>query len=248
MKPTLISPDNNSVGFLDRVPTSMRYEQASREKDDTAMKLAGRIPAGSRVLDVGCGSGPVTEILQTVSNAIIIGVEPDEERAERARGRGLTVINDYLSEAIIRDHGPFDFIVFADVLEHLPNPAQIVCLAKEALKPGGCVLVSVPNGAHFYARLDLLRGIIRYEDSGIMDATHLRWFTWDSIKSFFERLDFDVTYQDYTVFAKMHMYANRKPFSWMKPRLRAFALRGLAAWQPRLFAVQHIVEARKRRP
>jgi methionine biosynthesis protein MetW len=243
----MISPDDNSAGFLDHVPPSMRYEQASREKDDTALKLARRIPAGSRVLDVGCGSGPVTEILRTVSDAIIIGIEPDKQRAQWARGRGLTVINDYLSQAIIRDHDPFDFIVFADVLEHLPNPAQVVCLAKEALKPGGCVLVSVPNGAHFYARLDLLRGIIRYEDSGIMDATHLRWFTRKSIKCFFERLDFDVTYQDYTVFAKMHMYANRRPFSWLKPRLRAFALRGLAAWQPGLFAVQHIIEATKRR-
>jgi methionine biosynthesis protein MetW len=241
----MISPDDNAAGFLDYAPATMRYEQASVESDDTAMMLARRITSGSRVLDVGCGTGSITEILRNVSGATVIGIEPDEGRAQRASARGLTVINDYLSRAVIEKYGPFDFVVFADVLEHLPNPAQLVSLAKDALKPGGAVLVSVPNAAHFYTRLDLLRGVIRYEDSGISDATHLRWFTKLSLRRFFERLGFEVTFEGHTVFSGMNIYHQRKPFSWLSPRWRTSLLRTLAQWKPAIFGVQHIIEATK---
>src|SRR5262245_36390402 len=119
----MISPDNNATGFLDHLPNTMRYESASREPDDTGMRLARRIPPHSRVLDIGCGSGAITSILQEITGASIIGVEPDSERAQKARARGLTVINAYLSPEIGKEYGPFDFVVLADVLEHLPNPA-----------------------------------------------------------------------------------------------------------------------------
>jgi methionine biosynthesis protein MetW len=240
----MISPDSNITGFLDRMPDAMRYEHASREVDDTAMRLAGRIPPNSRVLDVGCGSGAITSILKEVTGAVIIGVEPDSERAQKARERGLKVINAYFSTDIAKEHGPFDFVVFADVLEHLANPAAVVFLAKESLKPEGAILASVPNAAHLYSRIDLLRGIFRYDECGIMDATHLRWFTTDSIKRFFERLGFEIVYQDYTVFSSIPDYHTRKPFCWLEPELRKQVLRRLAKWKPGLFAVQHVVEAR----
>jgi methionine biosynthesis protein MetW len=243
----MISPDNNAAGFLDQAPDALRYEYASKEPDDTAMRIAKRIPLGSRVLDVGCGTGSITEIIRNTSNATIIGLEPDEQRARQAQSRGLTVINDYLSVNLIRDQGPFDFVVFADVIEHLPNPAQVISLAKTALKPGGSILASVPNVAHFYTRLDLLCGVFRYEDCGIMDATHLRWFTKGSFKLFFERLDFEVVYQDYTVMPTMHYYSRRKPFCWMNERRRTQLLRRLAAWKPEVFSVQHIIQAAKAR-
>jgi methionine biosynthesis protein MetW len=240
----IISPDNNAAGFLDHVPDTLRYEHASREPDDTAMKLASRIPANSRVLDVGCGTGSITSILSEVTGSDIIGIEPDEGRAEHARARGLTVINDYFSPDIVKEYSAFDFVVFADVLEHLPNPAQLVSLARRALKPGGSILVSVPNAAHFYTRVDLLRGVFRYEDCGIMDATHLRWFTRDSIRKFFELLDFEVVYQDHTVMLGLLDYRRRRPFCWLSPRLKNPAIRKFAAWKPSLFAVQHIVQAK----
>jgi methionine biosynthesis protein MetW len=241
----IISPDNNAAGFLDRAPDTLRYDNASREPDDTAMRLASRIPPGSRVLDVGCGTGVITSILCEVSGAKVMGIEPDFGRAERARARGLTVIDGYFSPETIKEHGSFDIVVFADVLEHLPNPAQLVSLARQALKPGGSVLVSVPNAAHFYTRLDLLRGVFRYEDCGIMDATHLRWFTRDSIKRFFERLNFEVIYQDHTVMLNLPDYGGRRPFCWFSPKFRNPLIRKLAAWKPGVFAVQHILQARK---
>jgi 2-polyprenyl-3-methyl-5-hydroxy-6-metoxy-1,4-benzoquinol methylase len=243
----ITSPDNNSDGFLDHAPETMRYEYASREPDDTAMRLASRILRGSRVLDVGCGTGAITEILRDVTGATVVGIEPDTGRALRAQARGLTVTNDFLSQKFVEEHGLFDFVVFADVIEHLPNPAQIVLLARQALKPGGSILASVPNAAHFYTRLDLLRGIFRYEDCGIMDATHLRWFTRDSLQQFFLRLGFEITHQNYTVMPGMREYTTRRPFRNLKPKFRNRLLRRLSAWKPSLFAVQHIIQATKPR-
>ncbi len=241
----MISPDDNAYGFLDVAPDSIRYDDASREMDDTAMRLASRIFPGARVLDVGCGTGAITEILRDVTGATITGIEPDPCRAQRARSKGLEVLNEYLSLEMLSTRGPYDFVVFADVLEHLPNPAKIVTLATSALKPGGSFLVSVPNAAHIFSRLDLLRGIIRYEDCGIMDATHLRWFTKKSLRDFFERLNLQITFESYTVMPSLPDYSRRNPFRSLTLVNRTRLLRALTAWKPNLFAVQLIIQARK---
>ena len=154
------------------------------------MKLASLIAPKSRILDVGCGTGVITEIIRHQTSASIIGIEPDVERVQRAKTRGLEVHPGILSPEFIKDHGPFDYIVFADVLEHLPNPAEIVVMARTGLKPGGSIVASVPNVAHWFVRIDLLAGRFNYQDCGIMDATHLRWFTRRTIREFFERLGF----------------------------------------------------------
>ncbi|HEV2061093.1 MAG TPA: methyltransferase domain-containing protein, partial [Solirubrobacteraceae bacterium] len=78
--------------------------------------------------------------------------------------------------------GSFDLVVLADVLEHLADPAAGVRRAATWCRPGGgAVLVSVPNVAHWQARLTLLRGRWPQEDSGTFDASHLRWFTRDTL-------------------------------------------------------------------
>jgi hypothetical protein len=73
--------------------------------------------------------------------------------------------------------------VLADVLEHLPDPAAALRRASGWARPGGAILVSVPNVAHWQARLTLLRGRWPQEDSGTFDASHLRWFTRDSLRT-----------------------------------------------------------------
>jgi SAM-dependent methyltransferase len=76
----------------------------------------------------------------------------------------------------------FDLVVLADVLEHLADPAAGLARAVSWCRPsGGAILVSVPNVAHWQARLTLLRGRWPQEESGTFDATHLRWFTRESL-------------------------------------------------------------------
>src|SRR5262245_42234591 len=89
----------------------------------------------------------------------------------------FAVFQTSVSEEFLREHGRFDTIVLADVIEHLPDPAEMVSLLKQGLVPDGSIVASVPNVAHWFVRIDLLRGSFNYQEMGIMDATHLRWFT-----------------------------------------------------------------------
>ena len=73
--------------------------------------------------------------------------------------------------------GSYDLVVLADVLEHLADPVAALRRASGWSKPGGAILVSVPNVAHWRARLTLARGRWPAEDSGTFDSSHLRWFT-----------------------------------------------------------------------
>ena len=132
------------------------------------------VPSGSRVLDIGCGTGWTAKELIDKKGCEVIGVEPNELRAEVARSNGIQVHAGYLEDLRIEETDLFDVVLFGDVLEHLSNPLSILCDAKKYLRPGGCVVVSVPNVAHWMVRLDLLRGRFNYQQAGIMDATHLR--------------------------------------------------------------------------
>lgn len=239
----MTSPDSHSSGFLQTEPDALRYEYLSLDPDDAGMKLAHLIAPNSRVLDVGCGTGVITDTIRRQKSASIIGIEPDAERFQRAIARGLDVHLGILSPDFIQQHGPFDYIVFADVLEHLSNPAEIVAMARGGLKPGGSVVASIPNVAHWFVRIDLLRGRFDYQDCGIMDATHLRWFTRRTVREFFERLGFQITALDYTVNIGLPDYQRRNPWRRMPHAFRRKLVGKLAAWSPGLFGCQHIVRA-----
>jgi methionine biosynthesis protein MetW len=239
----MTSPDSHSSGFLQAEPDALRYEYLSLDPDDAGMKLAKLIAPNSRVLDVGCGTGVITDIIRRQKSASVIGIEPDAERVRRAVARGLDVHLGVLSPDFIRQHGPFDYIVFADVLEHLRNPAEIVAMARDGLKPGGSVVASIPNVAHWFVRTDLLRGRFDYQDCGIMDATHLRWFTRRTVRQFFERQSFQITALDCTVNINLPDYQRRYPWRKMSPAFRRKLVGKLASWSPALFGCQHIVRA-----
>ena len=79
--------------------------------------------------------------------------------------------------------GPFDAIVYGDVLEHLLDPRRVLVELARALGPDGVVVISVPNIAHLYIRLLLLAGRFDYVDQGILDDSHLRFFTARSLRA-----------------------------------------------------------------
>jgi methionine biosynthesis protein MetW len=239
----IASPDDHAAGFVQVRPDALRYEHVSLDPGDVGPRLAALIALNSRVLDVGCGTGVITEIIQNQRSASIVGIEPDAARARLARQRGLDAHEGYLTAEFVEQHGPFDYVVFADVLEHLSDPAAVVQVAKLGLKPGGAVVVSTPNVAHWFVRVGLLCGHFDYQESGIMDATHLRWFTRRTIREFFERQGFEVTALSHTVNIGLPDYARRAPWRWLRPGLRRRVVGRLAAAQPGLFGCQHIVRA-----
>ena len=105
------------------------------------------------------------------------GVERDPRLVEKAR-----LIYDCFFEADVDGfelsaRSEYDFIIFADVLEHLPEPSKVLRRCVASLKPDGKVIISVPNVANIVVRLSLLLGRFEYRDRGILDRTHLRFFT-----------------------------------------------------------------------
>ena len=148
-----------------------------------------------------------------------------------------------LDENFFSEHGTFDYIIFSDVLEHLENPAEIVRIAKKGLNSGGAIIVSVPNIAHWFVRTDLLFGNFNYQDCGIMDATHLRWFTRDTIKSFFKNTGFEIAAFDYTINISLADFRRRLPWWWMKTSFSKRIVKQLASISPGLFGCQFVVKA-----
>ncbi len=135
----------------------------------------------SVVLEVGPGDGVISRWLRQTKQCRTIGIEYVSAAAEVARDAFdellIGSIEDQAVLARVAKSAPFDAIIFADVLEHLVDPWAALRNMLPLLKPTGRVLLSVPNIAHWSARLNLLRGRFDYTDGYLMDRTHLRWFT-----------------------------------------------------------------------
>ncbi len=149
--------------------------------------LAGFLRAGSTVLDLGTGSGSLGRYLGEQLHCTVDGVthSPAEAILARPHYRTLAVANLESGEwAQPSWAGQFDYIVCADVLEHLREPAHVLRQCLTLLKPDGILLVSVPNVGYSYLIAELMAGEFEYGPEGLLDQTHLRFFTRKS----FERL------------------------------------------------------------
>jgi|BEDMetMinimDraft_2_1075160.scaffolds.fasta_scaffold02678_3 SAM-dependent methyltransferase len=143
--------------------------------------LLERIPLRARlVLDVGCGTGALGAAFKRRQPAArVIGIEADRSRAERAARHldqvfcGDIEINPFPAEL----EGKVDCLVLGDVLEHLHDPWGFLSRTPALLAPGGVILASVPNVEHWSLLFRLLKGEWDYEESGLFDRTHLRWFS-----------------------------------------------------------------------
>jgi 2-polyprenyl-3-methyl-5-hydroxy-6-metoxy-1,4-benzoquinol methylase len=130
---------------------------------------------GLRVLDVGCGFATTSERIQRLGNDVT-GIEASDVACEVASKRIAHVVQADLQQAELGD-AKFDAIVFADVLEHLPWPVGVLRRYLQWLAPNGSVVVSLPNVGLWSVRFAHLAGRWEYEATGVLDRTHLRFFT-----------------------------------------------------------------------
>lgn len=140
------------------------------------------------VLDVGCAGGYLGKLLIPFGNAVY-GIDGNKEAVEEARAWYENVVCMDLNQ--LGDEKPFagklfDVIIFADVLEHLVEPEQALRYFRSLLKPGGKIIVSLPNVALWRVRFNLLFGKFEYTEYGVLDRTHLHLYTFASAKHLLE--------------------------------------------------------------
>lgn len=131
---------------------------------------------GLNVLDVGCGFATTAQRIREIGNHVV-GIESNADAANVARKRIDDVIETDLQNADALTDQRFDVIIFADVLEHLAWPIGVLKRYVRFLKPNGSMIVSLPNVGLWSVRLGLMFGRFHYVESGVLDRTHLRFFT-----------------------------------------------------------------------
>lgn len=147
-----------------------------------------------RMLDVGCGNGAMADQLKQKFDVEVWGIEFMKEEAELAKGKLDHIIIDTVENSI--DQLPddyFDAIYFNDVLEHLADPYDVLKKIKSKLSDNGIVISSIPNVRyHSVFSQYLFDKNWRYERSGVMDFTHLRFFTSKSIRKMFKKAGYNI--------------------------------------------------------
>jgi SAM-dependent methyltransferase len=143
----------------------------------------------STILSVGCGSGR-TEGELVKAGKQVYGIEQNEHAAAQAREAGIRVIvGDACSDGTLPEGVTFDCLIYADVLEHIADPVAVLRRHVSLLRPGGTVVVSVPNFRHYAVFMQLfVQGHIRYTDAGIFDRTHLRITTRKMVEGWFREV------------------------------------------------------------
>jgi SAM-dependent methyltransferase len=195
-----------------------------------------------RILDVGCGAGYLAEALAVRDNHVV-GVD-----ARRVPGVE-TRVDEFLQvdlerEPIVWRGPPFDYVVLGDVLEHLREPERLLAECRTLLADDGRLVVSVPNVAHWSVRLGLLFGRFPYAARGILDRSHLRFYTLASIRAELDRAGFVVERVEAATSPLEELFPGHaaRPLA----RLATAAERlGVRAWRG-LFAYQIVLRARKR--
>jgi 2-polyprenyl-3-methyl-5-hydroxy-6-metoxy-1,4-benzoquinol methylase len=159
-------------------------------------EMRNLIPHSTKsLLDVGCGSGSFGEAIRAERPEVrLSGIELFEDEAEKARIHYDEVWSGDVHEVLRKIRArTFDLIVFNDLLEHLIDPSLALRQSRELLSAEGNVLASIPNMRFWPALSDLVfQGDWRYRDAGVMDSTHLRFFTPKSIVRLFEHAGFRV--------------------------------------------------------
>jgi len=154
------------------------------------------VEPGARVLEFGCATGYMSQALRDRRGATVVGVELDAEAAQLAAAYTERVLVGDAEELDLEAElgaERFDAVVFADVLEHLRDPAALLKRVRPLVAENGVVIASIPNVAHASVRLALLGGSFRYRERGLLDESHLRFFTREGVQDLFESSGYLIT-------------------------------------------------------
>lgn len=199
-----IKMDQNRDLFLEKwgfLPEVSKYYEYERKE------IQRIVPKNvKRLLDVGCAAGTFGEKLKKNRDIEVIGIEISQEIGKIAQSRlDKVLIGDIETMELPFDYGYFDCITFNDVIEHLFDPVSVLKKLKNYLSDDGVIIASIPNFNHISVLQKIIEGPWKYEESGILDKTHLHFFTGESIEELFISSGFvtttwrEVIYEEYKI-------------------------------------------------
>ena len=209
---------------MEKIRISHKYEHFNKA-------IYEMISKDVRVLDIGCSVGTLGHKLIEEKQCEVSGIDIDANALKIARKRGFKVYNidmNYVEELPFYEKY-FDVIIFGDVLEHLNKPENILLLSKKYLKDYGFIVVSLPNIAFIQVRLSLLFGKFEYKEKGILDKTHLRFYTLKTAKRLIENCGYNIVEIE----------------PWSPVKKRYFLIPLLIKAFPTLFAIQFVIKTEK---
>jgi 2-polyprenyl-3-methyl-5-hydroxy-6-metoxy-1,4-benzoquinol methylase len=183
-------------------PDVGKYTHLDADPGSSHSMVTALVPRGAQVLEFGCATGYMSRMLTEGLGCTVSGVELFPAAAELAKPHCRRVIVgdvETMDLAAALGDQRFDAVLFADVLEHLRDPGAVLARVRPFIADGGAVIASIPNVAHGSVRLALLHGEFRYRQTGLLDNTHLRFFTREGVRDLFEGAGYHVTHWRRTV-------------------------------------------------
>ncbi|TSC85388.1 MAG: type 11 methyltransferase [Microgenomates group bacterium Gr01-1014_7] len=158
-----------------------------------AQKIIISLVDSGKVLEIGSSSGYLTKEFVKKGckvDVVEINKEDAKEAGKLATFTFVGSIEDENIQKILKED--YDFIICADVLEHLVDPEKVLGFFKRKLKKNGQILISIPNIAFWNSRIELLKGRFEYQQSGLFDKTHLRFYTYNSFLKLLQKIGFKI--------------------------------------------------------
>ncbi len=219
-------------------------DKASVYENNINKFVVNLVGINERILDVGCSDGALGEFLQKYKNAEVTGIDISSiavKKAKRVLHKAL-VANIEENEELDLPLAYFDVITYADIIEHLFDPESVLRRFNRYLKKGGYVIISTPNIVNINIRFGVLKGNFDYTEHGILDNSHIRFFTKKNLKNMVEKTGLQIEKWDYSpgfgfLFLKEKNIKNMKLLVNLK--------RILTRTNPKLFSAQFIIKAKK---
>jgi len=225
----------------------LKSECIAEYGDDPRTELIDLIEeTPEQILELGCSSGATgMAIKQKFPDVKYIGIDSDKESAESAQTRLDKVIVSDIEKVPLDTFGlekeSFDHIICADILEHLYDPWKMLYDLRSYLTPTGKLLVSIPNVQYINHIINFMNGGWKYDDNGLLDVTHIRFFTLNEIVKMFRGTGYDIIHCSGVTNPKMHSDTWPKDFDFGK-----FVIKDVTREEAFKFSVlQYLIVAQK---
>ena len=197
-------------------------------------KIFDKVSQGSRVLEIGCGSGRLSNVLSIWKHCKVYCIDKDPVISSFAKGKCIEVLNtDIENSGLPYNDGYFDHIILLNVLEHMREPKHVLMCLKRYLSENGSLIYSVPNIVNWHSRMTIFLGKFEYEDGTVFDRNHLRFFNLRSARNLAIDAGYRIIWLDVT--PSVYFYKEHLNFLWYK----------LAKAWKNLFADEFLILAKK---